>query len=194
MSRSVSGPAPAARYTGTAMLLHWLVAAGIIANVTLAWIWPHLADASVRPAIDTHKSIGITVLGLAIMRLLWRIAHPPPPMPTRYQRWEIGLSHATHWLLYLIIFAMPISGWIMDSAWKDAPTHPMYLFGLFEWPRLGFIMHLDPATREMIHGRSGAAHYVLSNVLYALFALHIAGALKHQWLDHERELQRMWPS
>ena len=61
---------PAERYTRTAIAFHWLVAIGIIANVTLAWVWPHLADESVRPAIDTHKSIGITVLGLAIMTAL----------------------------------------------------------------------------------------------------------------------------
>lgn len=182
------------RYTGAAIAFHWLVAAGIVANVTLAWVWPHLADDNVRPAIDTHKSIGITVLGLAIMRLLWRWTHRPPALPTRYQRWEIAASHATHILLYVLIFAMPLSGWIMDSAWKDAATHPMYLFGLFEWPRIGTVMHLAPTTRDQVHDLFGAAHIWLSYLLYALFGLHVAGALKHQWLDREPELQRMLPA
>ena len=181
------------RYTGPAIALHWLIALGIIANVALAWIWPHLADASVRPAIDTHKSIGITVLGLAIMRLLWRLTHRPPPLPTGYQRWEVGVSHATHWLLYLLIFVMPLTGWIMDSAYKNAATTPMYWFGLFEWPRIGAIRHMAPGPRDRVHDLFGAAHVTASYVLYALFVLHVAGALKHQYWDKERELQRMWP-
>lgn len=181
------------RYTGVAIALHWLVAAGIVANVTLAWVWPHLADAAVRPAIDTHKSIGITVLGLAILRLLWRWTHRPPALPTAYQRWEIGLSHATHWLLYGLIFAMPLTGWIMDSAYKDAATHPMRLFGLFPWPRIGIVMRLDPATRDRVHDLFDAGHVWASYLLYALVALHVAGALKHEWIDREHELRRMTP-
>ncbi len=179
------------RYTRTAILLHWLIAAGIIVNVTLAWVWPHLADNGVRPAIDTHKSIGITILGLALLRLLWRLTHRPPPLPTGYARWETGVSHATHWSLYLVMFAMPLSGWIMDSAWKDAATHPMYLFGFFEWPRLGFVRHLDAALCDRLHDGFGAAHIWCSYLLYGLFALHVAGAAKHQILDGEPELRRM---
>ncbi|MBV9841769.1 MAG: cytochrome b [Sphingomonadaceae bacterium] len=180
------------RYSGVAIALHWLIAAAIIANVALAWIWPHLADERVRPAIDVHKSIGVTVLGLAVMRLLWRATHAPPPLPNRYQRWELALSHATHGLLYLLIFAMPLSGWIMDSAWKDAATHPMFWFGLFQWPRLGFIMALDLDTRNWLHDLFGAAHVWGSYLLYGLFALHVGGAFKHQLLDGDAELQRMW--
>ena len=182
-----------ARYTRTAIALHWLIAVAIIANVSLAWIWPHLADDNVRPAIDTHKSIGVTVLGLAIMRLLWRYGHRPPPLPSGYKLWEVKASKVTHALLYVLIFAMPLTGWIMDSAWKDAATHPMAWFGLFQWPRIGFIMALDPNLREPIHTIFGAAHEWLSYLLYALFTLHVAGALKHQLLDGEPELQRMLP-
>ena len=181
------------RYTGPAIVLHWLIALGVIANVALAWIWPHLADAQVRPAIDTHKSIGITILGLAIMRLLWRLTHRPPALPDSYKRWEVGASHAVHWLLYLLIFAMPMTGWIMDSAYKDAATHPMFWFGLFEWPRIGAILHMAPEPRKQVHDGFGAAHSLLAWGVYALVALHLAGALKHQWWDKHRELQRMMP-
>ena len=179
------------RYTNAAIALHWLIAIGIIANVSLAWIWPLLADESVRPAIDTHKSIGITVLGLAIMRLLWRLTHQPPALPTGYAKWEVTASHVTHWLLYAIIFAMPLTGWIMDSAWKDAATHPMHWFDLFEWPRIGFVMALPHAQKEGLHDAFGTAHRLAGYALYGLFALHVAGALKHQWVDRQQELQRM---
>jgi cytochrome b561 len=181
------------RYSKVAIALHWLVAIGIVANIALAWIWPLLADDGVRRAIDTHKSIGITILGLAIMRLLWRVSHKPPAMPAGYAKWEVTASHVAHWLLYLLIFAMPLTGWIMDSAWKDAGTHPMFYFGLFEWPRLGLFMHLDPALKDRMHDLFGAAHELLSWLLYALVTLHLAGALKHQWIDREQELQRMLP-
>lgn len=183
----------AQRYSGLAILLHWLIAAGIVANVALAWIWPHLADEQVRPVIDIHKSIGITVLGLAIMRLLWRFSHRPPAYPAGYRPWERTASHAVHWLLYFVMFAMPLTGWIMDSAWKDAATHPMHFFGTFEWPRIAFFQHLDPAARDRMHDLFGISHVLGAYALYALFVLHVGGALKHQWLDREAELQRMWP-
>lgn len=181
------------RYTHAAIALHWLIAVMIIANIALAWVWPHAADDQVRPMINAHKSIGITVLGLAIMRLLWRFTHRPPAYPPSYQGWERAASHGVHALLYLVMFAMPLSGWIMDSAWKDAGTHPMFWFGLFEWPRIAWFQHLDPALRDSLHDGFGAAHALAAYALYALFVLHVGGALKHQFLDRERELQRMWP-
>jgi cytochrome b561 len=114
-------------------------------------------------------------------------------VPASHARWEVTTSRITHALLYVLIFAMPLTGWIMDSAWKDAATHPMAWFGMFQWPRIGFIMHLDPAVREQVHSVFGEAHELLAYLLYLLVALHIAGALKHQLLDGERELQRMLP-
>lgn len=182
------------RYSNVAIVLHWLVAALIVTNVALAWIWPVLPDAQVRPAIDLHKSIGITILGLALLRILWRFGHRPPPLPRGYAGWEVAASHIVHWGLYAILFAMPLTGWIMDSAWKDAETHPMHWFGLFEWPRIAFFEHLAPATRDHMHDLFGAGHVWGAYALYTLFFLHVGGALKHQWLDGEAELQRMWPS
>src|SRR5580693_136195 len=123
-----TGTPLASRYTGTAITLHWLIALLMIGNVVLgltAESWP---DDWVRPVVDTHKSIGITVLGLALMRILWRAAHAPPPLPGTYARWERLSAKAAHIVLYGLIFCLPLSGWIHDSAWKDAATHPMRLF------------------------------------------------------------------
>jgi len=180
-----------ARYSGLAIVLHWLIAAAIIANIALAWTWDSLPDAQVRPAIDLHKSIGLTVLGLAIMRLLWRIAHKPPELMPGLKQWEVRLAHVTHVLLYVILFAMPLTGWIMDSAYKDAAIHPLTVFGI-PFPRIGFITALDPETKKMVHDSFGEAHELVAKLVYALVVLHIAGAIKHQWLDGRRELQRMW--
>jgi cytochrome b561 len=96
-----------------------------------------------------------------------------------------------HALLYAAMLALPLSGWLHDSAWKDAATHPMHWFGLFEWPRIGFIMALPPTVKEGLHDAFGSAHAAAGYALYALLALHLAGALKHQWLDGQQQLQRM---
>jgi cytochrome b561 len=181
------------KYTGPAILLHWLIALGIIINVLLVWTVDSLPETWARPMIDTHKSIGITVLGLAIMRLLWRASHRPPELPQEYPRWEKRSAHLAHLLLYVLIFALPLSGWLHDSAWKDAASHPMKLFGLAPWPRIGAVMSLEPARRESMHELFGAAHALFGYVLYVLFVLHVGGALKHQFIDKQPELQRMLP-
>jgi cytochrome b561 len=185
-----------ARYTRTAMILHWLVAILIMANVGLVWTVNSMPDdwAWVRPFVDTHKSIGITVLGLAILRLLWRFTHPAPALPQTYPTWEKRAAHLGHIALYVLIFAMPITGWIHDSAWNGGASHPMSLFYTIPWFRLGFIANLDPATKDMLHSFFGKIHTVyLAYCLYALFVLHVLGALKHQILDKEPELERMVP-
>ncbi len=181
-----------ARYTGTAIFLHWAIAALILGNIALALLWERFPDAAVRPAIDTHKSIGITVLGLVLMRILWRITHKPPPLPDRYPRWETALSTLVHAALYILMLAIPLAGWIMDSAWERAAENPMPFFYLFEWPRIAPIMALDPATKKQIHDLFGELHELSAFALLALVVLHVAGALKHQFIDREREIQRMW--
>jgi cytochrome b561 len=179
------------RYTRTAVVLHWLVAALIVANVALALSADSLPDDWVRPVIDAHKSTGITVLGLVLLRILWRIGHRPPPLPRTYRRWERFAAHAAHGVLYALMLLLPISGWMHDSAWRDAATHPMHLFGLVPWPRIGFIERIEPITKERLHDLFGAFHTAFGYILYGLLALHVGGALKHQFIDRERELERM---
>ncbi len=175
------------------MLLHWLVAILMVVNVALALSSEAFGEDWVRPIVDLHKSIGITVLGLALLRLLWRAANPPPPLPAAYPGWERMAAHAAHAGMYGLILALPVSGWLHDSAWNGAATHPMSLFGVIPWFRIGWIADLDPATKDVLHKQFFAVHSALGYALYALFALHVAGALKHQFLDREPELQRMLP-
>ncbi len=178
-------------YGRLAIVLHWIVAVLITVNVTLALTVDLLPDSWSRPVIDTHKSIGITVLGLALLRLLWRLSHAPPPLPAAYARWERRASKLAHGLLYLLMFALPITGWMHDSAWKDAATHPMKLYGLVPWPRIAWITAVEPERKEQLHDLFSGWHTALAYVLYVLVALHLAGALKHQFIDHEDELRRM---
>ena len=181
------------RYTRLAMFFHWAVALGIVMNVLLVWFVDAMPKTAERPMINLHKSIGLTVLGLAIMRVLWRWANPPPAMPASYNRWERGLAHGVHVALYVLSFALPITGWIHDSAWKGAAENPLNLYGVIPWFRIGLVANQDPATKEHIHSLFFTFHALFADALYALFALHVAGALKHPWFDHERELQRMLP-
>ncbi|MDN6885902.1 cytochrome b [Variovorax sp. CAN2819] len=181
------------RYTRTAIALHWLIAVLMIINIALILLVDRYPDDWVRPAVDTHKSIGITVLGLVIMRILWRATHKPPAMPGSYGAFERFAAHLAHGALYVLMILLPLSGWMHDSAWKDAATHPMQLFGLFEWPRIGWIMAIEPTVKETWHTVLGGVHEWAGYVLYVLFGLHVLAALKHQLLDGERELQRMWP-
>lgn len=193
MTTNPTATQPVTRYTRTAMTLHWLTALGMICNVALALTVDYLPDDWIRPVIDTHKSIGITVLGLAVLRILWRISHRPPEPPQDAPRWERAAAHVAHVLLYVLIFALPISGWLHDSAWKDAATHPMSLFHVVPWFRINFIMDLPPAQKEHLHDVFGAIHTSFAYMLYVVLLLHILGALKHKLIDRESALSRMLP-
>lgn len=183
---------PIRRYTRVAMLLHWLIAALIVINVLLAWTWDLLSKPEAHAVENVHKSIGLTVLGLALLRLLWRFSHRPPAYPAPYQRWERLLSHGVHGLLYVVMLGLPLTGYIMDSAPKGPVPHPIIWFGLFEFPHIGAIVNLAPLVRRQVHEFFESAHELSAYALYALLFLHVAGALKHQFIDREKELQRMW--
>ena len=184
---------PSARYTTAAIMLHWAIAALIAANLLLAWSFGLVPENGLRTLIDIHKSIGITVLGLAILRVLWRATHTPPPLAA-CRPWERIAAHAVHRMLYGLIFLLPISGWMHDSAWKGANSHPMKLFFVIPWFRIGTIEHIDPMSKEYWHSLLFTVHVSLAYVLYGMIIAHVAGALKHQFLDGKPELQRMWPA
>ncbi len=180
------------KYTKVAVILHWLIALGIALNVVLALTNDYFSDATSRIMIDLHKSIGITVLGLVILRIVWRLTHTPPPFPAHYKPWEKLAAHAAHYTLYGLIIFMPLTGWIHDSAFSQAAAHPLVLFWFIPWFRISFIANLDPATKDQVHHLFGTIHTYGSYALYAVLTAHILGALKHQFIDRHPELQRMW--
>lgn len=181
------------RYSRPAIWLHWIVAVLMTGNVALGLYAEAAPEDWIRPIVDTHKSIGLTVLGLAILRLSWRLSHAPPPPPSSYRRWERLAAQGAHGLLYGLIFALPLTGWAHDSAWKAAPSHPLRWFGLVDFPRIGWLVSQPEDHKDWWHDLFGVAHTAAGYALYALVALHILGALKHQFIDKERELQRMAP-
>lgn len=181
------------KYTKIAMALHWLIALLIVVNLALAHSTELFADHWVRAAIDTHKSLGITVLGLVLLRILWRIGHPPPSLPYSFTNWERRLASAGHVSLYVLMFAIPLTGWMHDSAWKKAAEYPMQLFYMVPWPRIAFIQQMEPDFKLYLHGLFGTIHQSLSWVLIALLVAHIAAVIKHHVKDKEPIVQRMLP-
>jgi len=183
------------RYTSVAVTLHWLVAFGILYNLWNGWWFDSLEAAQpdkIRAAVDFHKSVGITVLGLVALRILWKIGHPGPlPMGT-LKPWERMLSAAVHHTLYLLMVIVPLAGWLHDSAWKGAPSHPMLLFGKIPWFRLPLFGGMSDASKDFWHDKLGMVHTLTAYVLIGALMLHIAGALKHQFLDRQPQFRRMW--
>ena len=137
-----------------------------------------------------HKSFGITVLLLSVLRLAWRLFNPPPPEPPM-PRWQLIASQVVHWGFYVIMIGMPLSGWIMVSA---SPLNlPTLLYKTIPWPHLAFIHSLPPDAKKAWGHWGGSAHGLLAKLAYVLIGLHIAAALKHQFIDRDNLIARMAP-
>jgi polyisoprenoid-binding protein YceI/cytochrome b561 len=136
--------------------------------------------------------VGVTILFLSLIRLAWRLMNPPPPLPAEMTPWEKALAHAVHWGLYAIMIGMPLTGWIMVSASRVAV--PTLLYGTIPWPNIPGLASLAPAAKHAWHTVGEGGHVWLSYGFYGLFVLHVAGALKHQFLGaDEPVVRRMIP-
>jgi cytochrome b561 len=172
-----------ARWGHVAQFLHWLIVALIIVQVILANIAEDLPLGVKKLAMYArHKSVGITILTLAVIRLLWRWANPTPELPTTLKPYERRLAALTHFGLYLILFAMPLTGWMMSSA----RGFPVSWFGFFQLP--DFVPKNDALYNAMKE-----THDTLALVLYAIVTLHVVAALKHHFLLKDDVLRRMLP-
>jgi cytochrome b561 len=172
------------RYSLPAIVLHWLIALLIIGTFTLGLVMtdiPGLTPAKLR-YFSWHKWAGVTVLGLAALRLLWRLACRPPALPATTPAWQQSAAHALHALLYVLIFAVPLSGYGFSLA---AGVEVVYL-GLFKLPVL---FAADPVLKPVLR----AVHYWLDMTLAAAVALHVAAALKHHFVDRDGLMGRMLP-
>jgi cytochrome b561 len=172
-----------ARYTAVAQAFHWIIAALIVVQFTLAWTADDLPLGMHKLALlARHKSFGMTVLMLAVLRLGWRLFNPAPPLPEGMSKIETFLARATHMAFYVLLFAMPLSGLAMSSA----KNYSVSWFGVFTWPNL-----IAPNERWFDILRS--THEVLSYLLFAVAILHILAALKHHFWNKDDVLTRMLP-
>jgi cytochrome b561 len=180
------------RYSAVAIVLHWLIALLILSNIGLAWYFNTLKGPAEVAPLMLHKSIGITVLLLSVLRVAWRLINPPPPLPAYVVGWEKWLARATHLAFYVLMLGLPLSGWAMVSASPLIKVHPTVLFGLIHWPA----MPLPGLDSDQLHAAKKLfqfTHDKLAWVAYGAVALHVAGALKHQFISRDDIVARMIP-
>ena len=191
------------RYTRVAITLHWVIALLIFAMIPVGW-W--MSDAILEKAtraqalkvFPIHKAVGMTILALTVVRLGWRLSHRAPPLPQKMPAWERLAARATHWLFYVLLLAMPLSGWIYASAGYSEAFHsfisvPLSWFGLFQIPEFPGVSTQPDETRKAIGLTAVAVHSKLAWAMIALAGLHIAAALKHQIVNRDDVLSRMLP-
>ena len=164
-----------------ARAFHWLIAALVLAQFAIGTI---AEEMKLTPAkLDLfvwHKSLGVTVLVLAVLRLAWRLGNPPPAPPAGTPCWERRLAAAAHWLLYILVFAVPLSGWWVS----DASRVPFKAFFLLPMP--DFI-----ATDRALQEAAAEVHEVLTMTLLVVVIFHVAAGLRHHFVLHDDVLRRM---
>ncbi|SLN44857.1 hypothetical protein TRL7639_02406 [Falsiruegeria litorea R37] len=184
-------------YGGVAKTFHWLTALLILTALPLGLIADNLAEAVIDPAIAStdadvaraallfslHKTVGVTVFFVALLRILWALTQPKPGLLNADHKLEALAAETVHWLLYGSLVFVPLTGWIHHAATTG--------FAPIWWPfgqDLPFVPK-DAAVAELFAG----LHYVLQWVLIAALVLHIAGAVKHHVIDRDMTLRRMLP-
>ncbi len=173
-----------ARYTRVAVTLHWLIATLVIAQLILGWSMIEIPKEPVGVRafwFNLHKSIGITIALLVLVRIAWRIRHPAPPLPASVPAWQRRAAAANHALLYVCLLGMPLIGFLGSTF----SGYPIRYFGI-TLPEWGF--KSDP-----IKAFFSAVHLSLAWVFMTLIALHAGAALKHLLVDRDGVFWRMWP-
>ncbi|RJG07109.1 cytochrome b [Noviherbaspirillum cavernae] len=172
------------RYTIPAIVLHWLTALLIVSafalGVTMVDI-PGLTPTKLK-YYSWHKWLGVTVLGLACLRILWRLTHAAPAYPGNMPGWQQKAAHALHGLLYLLIFAIPLSGYFYSLA----AGVPVVYLGVVPLP---VFIDADPELKAVLK----QVHYAFNMLLLSAIALHLLAALKHHFIDKDGVLKRMLP-
>lgn len=177
-----AGQTGAPRYAKVAIWLHWLIGLAVLANIGLAMLTEDMSRETHVAAMGIHKALGIAILALTALRIIWRLGHKPPPLPTTTPTWQRMVSKAVHFAFYMLLILLPLSGWV----WMSAADRPIDFFGLFTVPN---IAAPDESLADVMHDR----HEVLGLTMLALAAIHILAALKHQFVDRDGLIGRMNP-
>jgi cytochrome b561 len=170
-------------YGGVAKALHWLIVVLLIAQYAIAWTMPDI-NPRTPPSrlIDLHFSIGVTILFLAVVRLFWRWRYPVPLISDNVPVWQDWSARATHGLLYLLLFALPLLGWI-DAGFRDLSIN---FYGLATIPPI-------IAASRALAGTTGDIHTLASYVLLGVIGLHVLATLYHHFWLRDRVFYRMLP-
>ena len=170
------------RYGAVAQLFHWVIVVLIITQFVLAQRADGLSPVAKIGVLATHKSVGITILALALLRLAWRLFNPVPPVPATAPRWQQRAGHVSHFLLYALLFITPVLCWVMSSA---------RAFSVSWWGLVTLPDFIEPnkAAFETLH----EAHEFMAKSLAVIAIVHAAAALKHHFFDRDNVLRRMLP-
>ncbi len=182
------------RYTKTAVILHWLIAIAIISQIIMGLWMVEAIDEPASKALafkvyQLHKSIGLTVLWLVVLRLIWRIFHRPPALPKSMARWEVFAAHLAHYCLYLLALVIPLLGWAMVSVNPYGLT-TMY-FNFFQWPDITWLA--NSPNKDSYFDFFKEAHEFSANIIILFIAIHVLAGLKHHFIDKDDILIRMLP-
>ncbi len=173
----------ATRYGAVAQLLHWSIVVLVVVQFVLANRAEDTESLLQKAKIlTTHKSFGMTIFMLAILRLIWRMVNPIPTPIANSKKWQERLASIVHWALYALILVTPLAGWLMSSA----KNYTVSWFGLFSFPNL---IVPDEASFKFLKGLHGILAFTILN----LAILHILAALKHHLFDKDNVLRRMLP-
>lgn len=172
------------------MTLHWVIALGILVQIAMGWSMTTLTlPLSLKFQLyQLHKSIGLTVLAAVLLRVLWRLWHKPPALPAAMRALERFAAHGMHYVLYGLMFFLPLTGWLVASV---SPLHiPIVLYGRVPWPMLPV-----PAgwVSQAADDFTGHVHEYAAYILLALVAVHAAAALRHHFFVRDDVLSRMLP-
>ena len=181
------------RYTAVAQAFHWLLAVALIGIVIMGLVMAHapLAPATKFKLFQLHKSVGITILILAVLRLLWRLTHRPPPLPAHMPALEKAGAHGAHVVLYALMIGLPLVGWALVSI---SPFNlPTVLYGLVPWPHLAFLSSLPRASKQAWQPVFAFTHAYGAYLLIAIVAIHVGAALRHHFILGDDILRRMLP-
>ena len=174
----------ATRYTGVAIGLHWLIGLAILVSLGVGL---YMVDLSLSPTklrlYSWHKWAGVTIFSLVLFRYIWRITHPPPPLSHDMPHWQRMVAEATHYLLYALMIAIPLTGWLMSSA-KGFQT---VYFAVLPIPDL---VNKNKELGETLT----LVHRYLNFLMIAIIGAHICAALKHHFIDKDDLLRRMLPT
>jgi len=174
---------PSENYRAGAKWLHWLVALLVIGLLVVGLYMTGMRISPQKIQLYmTHKSVGLTVLALMLLRIAYRLKNPPPALPESIPNWQKKASNISHTLLYGLLLAMPISGWLMNGA----SGFPMKYFGLVRVPDL-------LARNQESLALFKALHFYMAWTLIAVITLHVLAAMKHHFIDRDSVLRRMLP-
>jgi cytochrome b561 len=179
------------RYGLVAIFLHWTIAAAILALLIQGPVMVRLTPGSSLQfeLYQLHKSLGVSVLALSVVRLAWRLVNRVPPLPATLKPWEATTARVTHRAFYVLMLALPLTGWMMVSA---SPWNiPTVVFGAFTLPHLPVLDSL--ANKQAAEGMLKQVHLAGSVAMTGLLLLHVAGALKHHFVLKDDTLVRMLP-